>query len=131
VAALAAQVQEAQARYQQWAVVQPPASQAQAMAPETASPASLGGEASPATRELDGREGTGLVLETEEELTGLVLGEQALEAAEAVVEASLATGGGVIRCPPPSARAQSQLWPYTSLSTCRWRRARNGCAARD
>ena len=42
---------------------------------------------------------------------------------------SLAMGGGVIKCPPSSARAQSQLWPYISLSTCRWRRALNGSAA--
>ena len=27
-------------------------------------------------------------------------------------QAALATGGGVIKCPPPPARAQSQLWPY-------------------
>jgi hypothetical protein len=34
-----------------------------------------------------------------------------------------ATGGRLIKCPPPSARAQSQLSQYTSWSTCRWRRA--------
>jgi hypothetical protein len=31
--------------------------------------------------------------------------------------------------PPPSARAQPQLLPYTSLSTCRWRWAHNASTA--
>jgi hypothetical protein len=40
----------------------------------------------------------------------------------------LTTGGGVIKRPPPSARAQAQL--YISLTTCRWRWARNDPTAR-
>jgi hypothetical protein len=30
-------------------------------------------------------------------------------------------GGSVIKCPPPSARAQSQLWPSISVSLSTWR----------
>ena len=41
----------------------------------------------------------------------------------------LAMDGGVIKCPPPSARAQSQLRPCISLSTCRWKWARNNSTA--
>jgi hypothetical protein len=33
----------------------------------------------------------------------------------------VAMGGRVIKRPPLSARAQSQLWSYISLGTCRWR----------
>jgi hypothetical protein len=30
-------------------------------------------------------------------------------------------GGGVIKCPPSSARNQPQLYSYIYSSTCRWR----------
>ena len=40
--------------------------------------------------------------------------------------ASLAMGHREFKCPPPSARAQSQLWPCVYMNTCRWRWALNG-----
>ena len=39
-------------------------------------------------------------------------------------------GESDITCSPPSARAQSQPWPYIYSSACRWRWARNGLTAR-
>ena len=41
----------------------------------------------------------------------------------------VAMGESAIKCPLPSARAQSQLLPYITLSTCRWRWALHDSAA--
>jgi hypothetical protein len=49
--------------------------------------------------------------------------------AHARERARTAAGGRVTKRPPPPARAQPQLWPHISLSTCRWGWARNGSAA--
>jgi hypothetical protein len=54
-------------------------------------------------------------------LTGVLVG----CLARGIHLAYLAMGRRVIKCRPPSKRAQSHLQPYISLSTCRWRSALN------